>query len=208
MLSPGSLASPPSCLWTLHPLPGLWASCLLASPLSCLSAVHMGPNLGLASAMPASWEQKQTGSMDSDDFRALLISTGYSLVCCLCLPCLCSSSFPSPLTPSRACLSSWGHSLLQLQCNIALPASAALLHSRLGSFQWTPSTPPPKNQPLPASIQGTVFQLSPFSFCFSFSFPTHQSWESEPHPLLPQTWGEEAKGQTPKAGTIWQHFCL
>lgn len=95
-----ALLPPPSCLWTLFPLPGLWASWLLASPLSCLSAVHMGPTLGLASAMPASWEQKQTGSMDSDDFRALLISTGYSLVCCLCLPCLCSSSFPSPLTAS------------------------------------------------------------------------------------------------------------
>lgn len=86
-------------LWSLSPLPGLSGPpASLLPPLCCLSAVHMGPTVGLASAMPASWEQKQTGSMDSDDFRALLISTGYSLVCSLCLPCLCSS--PSPSTAS------------------------------------------------------------------------------------------------------------
>nr|KAF6285158.1 actinin alpha 4 [Myotis myotis] len=76
----------PTCVFLdPFPLPGLlgppWSPLLL--PLSCFPAVHMGlpllPTVGLASCCPCVLEQKQTGSMDSDDFRALLISTGYSL---------------------------------------------------------------------------------------------------------------------------------
>lgn len=58
-----------------------------AAPLA-----YSGPGL---LCCPWVLEQKQTGSMDSDDFRALLISTGYSLVCRLCLP-WCSASPPPP----------------------------------------------------------------------------------------------------------------
>lgn len=144
VLCPGSLASFFMSLDTF-PLPGLWASCLLASPLSCLSTVHMGPTLGLASAMPASWEQKQTGSMDSDDFRALLISTGYSLVCCLCLPLpllllLAQPSLPPELAylPGDTPPPPVQHGLARLLCSAALEAGV------LPGGHPTPTPQPPK----------------------------------------------------------------
>lgn len=74
--------------------------------------VYSGPGL---LCCPCVLEQKQTGSMDSDDFRALLISTGYSLVCSLCLPRCCAAppllpSSPScPSSPSSSSCSSSRH---------------------------------------------------------------------------------------------------
>lgn len=186
-LSPGSLA-PSSRLWTLCPY--LFS---LLPPLCSLSAVHMGPALGLASAMPASWEQKQTGSMDSDDFRALLISTGYSLVCSLCLPCLCSS--PSPSLPPE---------LPYLPGATPPPSSATWPCRRLlcctRGAGVLPVTP---NLPLPTSIQGTVLQLSPsFLFLCFLSLPA-RAGTMDPNPCFPKLGGRRPRGKLPGPGAIW-----
>lgn len=132
---------PPPCLSGPFPLTwSLGAASVSPAPATvlfpcCAHGVAPLPTLGLASCCPCVLEQKQTGSMDSDDFRALLISTGYSLVCSLCLPCCGATPLPQLLP-----LSFLPPFLLSL-----LPPFLLLLFvlTPIQSFQVLGDTPPP-----------------------------------------------------------------
>lgn len=177
----GSLASSLPCV-SLDTFPLTWslgAASVSPAPATVLfpccahgaaPLAYSGPGL---LCCPCVLEQKQTGSMDSDDFRALLISTGYSLVCSLCLPL---AAVPLLLLPPL----------------LAQPPPPP--HRLLGD---TPPAEPPPPPPVllllggglsddpksPTSFPGSLLREevrplapSPFSFSFSLSFfPTLQS---------------------------------
>lgn len=187
---------PPPCpvsLRTPSPLPGL-SGPPLSPPLpatvlfprcahGAAPLAYSGPGL---LCCPCVLEQKQTGSMDSDDFRALLISTGYSLVCRLCLPlllCLFSSpsSVPPPppslLTASRMSASS---GTLLHQSSMAWPPSS----SSAASAGWGPSDDSLSLPPPFLEVSGerrSGLQLSPLLFLFlSFFLPRPPELTFEP----------------------------
>lgn len=124
LVSRGRLCLPCSCHCPVFPL------CTWGGP-SCL----LWARPPLLSLRP---EQKQTGSMDSDDFRALLISTGYSLVRSLRLPRCCAA--PPPPLPFLRLL------FPLLPCYPSSPSSSSLRHP-------TPEFPRPRGHPSTRAVQ-------------------------------------------------------
>ena len=143
-----------------------------AAPLA-----YSGPGL---LCCPWVLEQKQTGSMDSDDFRALLISTGYSLVCRLCLPWCSASPPPASLSPSSPPPESpcprGPSSTRAAQPSLPLPPPLPLL----GGVPPTTAPPPHPLQP-PTSCPGSLRREEarppalPASLSLSFSLSSSPS---------------------------------
>lgn len=107
--------------------------------------------------------------MDSDDFRALLISTGYSLVCSLCLPLAAVPLLPHPRLQS-----------LHVLGDTPPPEQRSLPPPPLHLLGWGPSDDSLSLPPPFLEVSGERSQASALSPFLSFFLPCPPELTCEP----------------------------